>query len=389
MANNIDRWRFVVEDVHGNIIVRELVGAEPKVVRTLSGPSSIELSLHPSDPSVQIPNGNGPIQFKPFGHIIHALKTDYLGTERVWASGIVQPSDIDPETGVLKLRAEGFSNYPKGLPWLENWNPIAVDPFEIVSRIWTHIQSFSNGNLGVQVYPSSSGTQMLPGFSFNNEEFVQEFFAIFIREIDRQDCGDYINRLARDIPFDYAEESQWNSSRTRIDKFIHLGYPKLGITQSALTFRMNENVLQTSKKQEIEQNWFSDISLKGYFPGKEYSVQLGNADPNRLRRVMDELDLNINSQERAAAWAHRKLVRRNAPAYFESIIIDPYHPNAPMGTFDIGDTIRVQGPAPWVGSIDQDHKVMAMAWDESKNVVQLNLMAESAFNYDPIVYEGG
>jgi hypothetical protein len=99
--------------------------------------------------------------------------------------------------------------------------------------------------------------------------------------------------------------------------------------------------------------------------------------------------LNINSQERAAAWAHRKLVRRNAPAYFESIIIDPYHPNAPMGTFDIGDTIRVQGPAPWVGSIDQDHKVMAMAWDESKNVVQLNLMAESAFNYDPIVYEGG
>lgn len=382
-----DRWRFAVEDRHGTFLTRDLIPVAPaKVVRNLSGPASIEFKVHYSEPSVQMADGSGAIQFKPYGQLVHALKEDQFGNEIVWASCIVQPSDIDPASGVLDLRTQGFSGYAKGLPWLENWNPIAVDPFEVVERIWNHIQSYAHGNLGVTVYPTSSGTQMLPGFSFNNEEFVQDFFAIFIREIDRQDCGDYINKLARDIPFDYFEESAWNASRTDIIKKIRLGYPSGGFNRTGLVFRPNENIRETKQKQEVEKDWFSDISLKGYFPGKQYSVQLGNADPDRLRRVVDELDLKINSQERAAAWAKRLLTRRQTPNYYESIIIDPYHSNAPFGTFDVGDNVLVEGPMPWKGDMKQIHKVLAHVWDEEKNVVQLALMAEGAFNYDPIEY---
>jgi len=382
-----DRWRFVVEQARtGEILTRDLVAQEVQVVRSLSGPSQIEFKIHPNEPSVQMADGSGPIQFKAYGHIIHAIKEDQFGDEIVWASCIVQPSDVDPTTGIMSLRATGFSSYPKGLPWLENWNPIAVDPFEIVERIWTHIQSFPNGNLGVTVYPTVSGTQMLPGFSFNNEEFIQDFFAIFIRESDRQDCGDYINKLARDIPFDFFEESAWNTGRTAIEKKIRLAYPAGGVDQVGLSFRVNENIREATPKQEVETSWFSDISLKGYFPGKEYSVQLANADPDRLRRVMNELDLNINSQERGAAWAKRALTRRQFPRYFESVVIDPYHSNAPFGTFDVGDLIQVQGPMAWVGSLNQKHKITMIAWDETKNLVQLQLLAEGAFNYDPIEY---
>ena len=133
-----------------------------------------------------MPNADGPIQFKPWGHWIHAVKEMPDGSEKIWASGIVQPSDVDPQTGILTLKAEGFSNYPKGIPWLVNWNPIAVDPFEIVYRIWNHIQSYDNGDLGVTVYPTVSGTQMLPGFSFNNENFIQDFFAILFVKLIAQ-----------------------------------------------------------------------------------------------------------------------------------------------------------------------------------------------------------
>ena len=381
-----DRFHFIVEDVHGNILTRDLVPQNVNIVRLLSGPAQIEFQIHPKDPSVQMPNADGPIQFKPWGHWIHAVKELPNGTEKIWASGIVQPSDVDPQTGILSLKAEGFSNYPKGLPWLVNWNPIAVDPFEIVYRIWQHIQSYDNGNMGVTVYPTVSGTQMLPGFSFNNENFIQDFFAIFIREVDRTDCGDYINKLARDIPFDYLEESSWDESKTVIQKKIHLGYPQIGADQENLAFRMGENVSAATPKNETEINWFSDITMKGYFPGKEYSNQISNADPDRYRRVMDELDLHINSNERAKAWAHRLLTRRLVPYYYESIIIDPYHPNAPFGTFDCGDIIKVQGPTAWHGNMDQKHKVMMIGWDESKNVMELKLLAEGAFAYDPIEY---
>lgn len=381
-----DRFHYWVEDIHGNFLTKDLVGQEASLLRILSGPSQLELKVHPKDPSVQMPDGSGPIQFKPWGHIIHAVKEDLNGNEVPWISTIVQPSDVDPTTGVMTLRGQGFSGYASGIPWLQNWNPIAVDPFEIISRIWTHIQSYSNGNLGVTVYPTVSGTQMLPGFSFENEEFVQNFFAIFIRSVDRNDCGDYINKLCRDIPIDYFEESVFNEDKTAILKKIRLAYPSGGVDQTDLIFRLGENVATATPKQEAEINWISDITIKGYFPGKEYSSTLANADPDRFRRVQDEQDLKIDSNERAAAWAKRRLTRRQIPNYFESIVVDPYHPNAPLMSYDVGDLIRYQGPMFWKGNIDQKHKVMMMGYDEAKGQLELRLMAEGAFNYDPIEY---
>lgn len=381
-----DRWRIWVEDIHGNILTKDLVPQELSVLRVLSGPAQIEFKVHPKDPSVQMPGGTGPIIFKPFGHFIHAVKEDLHGNEIIWATGIFQPSEVDPETGVLSVRATGFSEYPKGLPWLQNWNPIAVDPFEIVSRIWTHIQSYPQGNLGVTVYPTSSGTQMLPGFAFEGENFIQDFFAIFIRASDRNDCGEYIDKLARDIPFDYWEESEWNPSTRKVDKRIRLAYPSGGVDQNGIIFRLGENVRAATPKQESEIEWFSDITYKGYFPGKYYSATIANADPDRLRRVMDEQDLYLNSNERAAAWAKRRLTRRQIPYYFESINVDPYHPNAPFTSYDVGDLIRYQGPMHWKGNINQKHKVMMMGWNESQGDLELRLKAEGAFNYDPIEY---
>jgi hypothetical protein len=382
-----DRFHFMIEDRHGNIVARDVVGQEAQITRMLSGPCQIEFKLPPKEPSIQQPGGGGPIVLKPYGHFIHAMKTDLQGNEIIWASGLFQPSDIDPESGVMSVRAEGFSNYPKGLPWLENWNPIAVDPFEIFVRIWNHIQSYPNGDMGVTVYPTTSGTQMLPGFSFNNEDFVQDFFAIFIRESDALDCGDYLNKLARDIPFDYWEESTWEGGSSPVVKKIRLAYPNGGVDQSDLLFQAGTNVNALTPKQESEVNWFSDIRIKGFFPGKVYSAQIANADPDRFRRVMDELDLHIDSNERAAAWGHRRLTRRQFPKQWESIVVDPYHPNAPFTSYDVGDLIRIQGKMPWEGlDVNQKHKIMAMQWDEKSGGMQLSTMAEGAFNYDPIEY---
>lgn len=383
-----DRWHFMIEDRYGNILARDIFASEARVTRMLSGPCEIEFKIHPKNKSIQAPGGTGPIQLKPWGHWCHALKMGLDGNEKIYASGLFQPSDIDPETSVMTARFKGFSDYPSGIPWLENWNPIAVDPFEITDRIWNHIQTVSGGtgNLGVTVYPTDSGTQMLPGFSFNNEEFVQDFFAIFIRSVDRNDCGDYINKLARDIPFDYWEETTWAGGSAPIVKKIRQAYPFGGIDQADLIFRKAQNVVAVIPKQESEVEWFSDITVNGYFPGKVYSHTITNADPDRYRRVMDEVDLNINSNERAAAWGKRRLTRRQFPNQFESVIVDPYHPNAPFGSYDVGDFIRIHAPNQWVGDVDTKHKVMAWSWDEKTNKLELKTMAEGAFNYDPIEF---
>jgi len=382
MSYDEDRFRFIVEEaVTGEILTRDLTVQKAKLMRAVSGPCNIQFDVNPLDLSA------AGIYFKPWGHFIHAEKM-VLGERKIWASGLVVPSQIDKKTGVIHLEAQGFSGYPKKMPWLENWNPLACDAFEPVHHIWNHLQNFPQGNLNVTVTPALSGIEMLPGYAFDGQITNINFFAEFIRAEDKQDCQDHIDKLARDIPFDYVEQQDWNELRTAIDKTLFLGYPKAGVQQDYLAFVLNENVIEASPHIETEMDWVSDVIITGWFPGTEYSNQFTNADPHRYRRVVMQDDARVNSDERAQAWAKRKLSRRQSPAYWDSIIIDPGHPNAPFGTFDVADRIWVKGKMPWVGDVNQLHKIIAISYDEDSRTCQLTLKAEGAFNYDQIYYQG-
>lgn len=377
-----DRFRFIVEQaVSGLIFSRDLVVSKPKVMRALSGPAHIEFDVDYRDLSA------AGIPFTPWGYWVHAEKEIY-GVRTIWASCLVQPGQVDKKSGVMHLIAQGFAGYPKKLPWLENWNPLVADPFEVVQRVWTHLQSYSNGNLGVTVTPASSGLEILPGYAFDGNIANLNFFAEYIRASDKQDCGNVIDALARDIPFDYIERSAWNLDRSAITKEIHLGYPKGGTQQDYLSFVINENVIEAVPHIEAEIDWASDVIVDGWFPGSEYSNQFTNADPNRYRRVITQDDARINSNERAAAWAKRKLTRRQTPSYWSNIVVQMGHPNAPFGTYDVGDRIWIKGFMPWVGNVNQLHKILAIVVDEEQAQCALTLMAEGAFNYDPIYYSG-
>jgi hypothetical protein len=68
------------------------------------------------------------------------------------------------------------------------------------------------------------------------------------------------------------------------------------------------------------------------------------------------------------------------------------HPNAPFGSYDVGDRIWVTGFMPWVNGAGQDvhqqHKILAIQVNEEEGTAELTLYAEGAFNYDPIYYQG-
>jgi len=382
MSFSQDRWRFIVEEARtGNILSRDLVVEKPKLLRALSGPANIQFDINYREYSAQ------GIFFKPWGHWIHAEKM-IAGERKIWASGLVVPSKVDKKSGVMHLEAQGFSAYMKKMPWLDNWNPLACDAFEPFHKVWTHLQSFADGNLGVQVYPAISGIEMLPGYAFDGNITNLNFFAEFIRAEDKADCGDFCDALARDIPFDYVEQSAWNADRTAIDKKLFLGYPYAGAQQDNLAFIQNENVIEMDPHLESEMDWASAVIVDGWFPGTEISSTFENADPTRFRRVVMQDDARLNTDERAAAWARKKLAKRQSPSYWDSIMIDPDHPNAPFGYYDVADRIWVRGFQPFVGDVNQLHKIIAIGYDSEQQQCQLTLKAEGAFDYDPIYFPG-
>lgn len=385
-----DNWRVCVQAARGGadggpgeILTYDLDVTNLVIQRNLSDGCDISFDVDPNDPS------SYGLDLKSYGQYVHIEKV-MLGKRRIWCTGIVQPSDIDENTGILHVKCKGFAAYPKGIPWLEDITKIDVDAFWPVVEIWRHLQEdFPNGNLDVTVTPQESGVEMLAGYAFNGDLLNLNFFALFVRATDKLDCGDYINALARDVPFDYREISEWNADRTNVKKTFQLGYPRLGVIQENLAFVLNENVLSAKPHTETQTDYITDVGVTGWFPGVQYSSELANADPDRLRRYLNEDDAMIDSNERAAAWAHRRLARRQTPPYWETITINPDHPNAPRGSYDVGDTIIVSGYMPWVGFISQEHKIISISDDTTRGVTQLALKAEGAFNYDKIFFPDG
>lgn len=376
--------KFIVEQAVTRVIQSRDLPVLPgyRVVPAISGPATMEIEVPYGDSSVQ------GLNLRAWGQYIHAEIELKNGTRKIIASCIIKNCTVDPDTSNLKIQAEGFANYGKGLPWIDNYNPIAVDPFEIVQRIWNHMQTQTNGDIGVTVTPSSSGTILLPGFGWDGTELVINFFAIFIRAIEFRDCADEMNKLARDIPFDYREISTWNSDRTVVDRKLQMYYPRYGAIRNDLAFRIGENVLAATPISEAEIDWVSDVIIRGWFPGKVYSSTLSNADPTRFRRAIKEEDASVNSAERAAVWAKRRLTRRQIPPHFESITIDGRHENAPIGTWEVGDDILVQAEFPWIGPISEWHRIMSYSFDDDTGQCELTLKHKDAFNYDPIEFEG-
>ncbi|AEL97945.1 minor tail protein [Mycobacterium phage Patience] len=381
-----DRLRITVLEANtGEILTRDLVVKEPTVIVNLSAPSHISFNI---DQGQRFASAAG-IDWKSWGQVIvPELETDQYGRiclgAQIISDGGVR---IDPESGDLVIDAVGFMGYPKGIPWLENFNPIAVDPAEVIQRVWAHLQSFPHCDMGVQVLPSSTGTQMLPGHGFDGSILSFDFFALFIRAADFNDCGDTITGLARDLPLDMFEEVSWNEDRTELKKVLRLAYPLGGVQQDYLAFRLGENVINCELAEELEIEPVSDVIIRGWLPGKVYTSQLTNADPSRFRRVVLEEDASISSTERAAAWAKRKLTRRNIPKSFSKIQIDPNHPHAPFGSFWVGDSIFIEAPNyPWVGDIQQWHRIVSITYKEGEPFMELGVKVEGAFNYDPIEY---
>lgn len=372
--------RFIVEEaVTRKILSRDLYVEEPSVTAVLSGPAEVNF---------KVPYRTSDIEFKAYGQFIHVEDEDYLGNRIIVASAIVQPSDIDPESGALNITAKGFSAYPDGIPWLENWQEVAPDPFHIVHRIWNHIQSQANGHIGVTVTPASSGTFLLPGFGWDGSKFNLELFGVFIRSSDLKDCYQEMIRLARDIPFDITEVSVWNPARTAVDRELKMEYPRRGGKRFDLAFRMGENVLSGTPEAEVEVDWVSSVIVRGWWPGSIYQGIVSNADPTRFRRTMLEEDASLNSRERADIRAKRKLTKVQIPKHWSEITLDKYHTSAPFGTYRLGDDILVQGNLPWTGDISEWHRIMSITDDDSGRI-SLSLKHVNSMNYDPLITGAG
>ncbi len=366
IAQNILTGEFL----HWELPVRDL-----EITWVLSGPTVISGSF---EPEIQDLIG---LDLQAHGTWLHIEDSGLIR-----ASGILQPTRADDQK--LSVEALGVSAYAASIPYRGVYSQIGVDPAAVVQHLWSHIQSYPRGNLGVQVHgttPVRLGTEPAEQVDFVTGGGEQVSFdrggPYKLDWFTNRLIGAEIDDLAGETPFDYVERANWNADKTDVEHHIDIAYPSIGRRRTDLRFADGENILESAPIEEPDGVYADEVIVQG--SGEGQSAITGRAAlpvPSRLRMPVVVVDKNITSTDRANARAAEELsARLAAMVEVAEIAIQARHPNAPLGSFSVGDEIQPHLVLPHIGAISPWSRITGIRYLAESDAAVLALTRRGEF----------
>lgn len=355
-------WRYIAERVRTGVVLDVDVDLVPDgpPQRELSGPGSFTFSVPLQEDPTVAEDGQPVID-----DWSTAMYAELNG--RIYWGGLV--TDTRPSGDRLAVTCAGFAGYPSGQPYLSTtaFPAPTVDVFDVVRVLWAHLQGFPNSGLNLVVDTHDSGVKV--------GTTAQPYALVWW---DATDCGGEIDNLARATPFDYTEEHTWNAARNGIDHRLHLAYPRIGGRREDLRFAAGENVAVLPAPDKLSDDYANAVWGIGKGEGS-LSERVGASfdDKLRLRRVTVLTDKGLTSAQ-LQPIVLREVARRRAEWQVGSLVVMD-HPNAPLGSWQLGDDIPVTLDQPFMPRTTLWHRVVADQMDPDKGIATLTLVRTDAY----------
>jgi hypothetical protein len=198
------------------------------------------------------------------------------------------------------------------------------------------------------------------------------------------DCGQELDRLAQETPFDYTEEHWWQSDGS-IGHRVRVDYPRLGSRRATLAFEQDANITQVVPVTRDGDRFANTVYAIGKGEGaatlrSEVAVRDG-----RLRRATVYADKTVGTTARLSALARRELNIRTPLPEISSITVKD-HPNARIGSWSVGDDILVKADLPWLGRTEIWCRILSWSLEgsEGDDTATLNLARSDSFIYGAV-----
>lgn len=351
-------WRYLAQRLTGDGL-GEFIGEVPLrsvgITDTLSGPTGLTGTVSPK--TMQLIGDDGRPLLENWGTAIWAEE-----------SGLIRGGGILVHRGIagpeLSLECAGFTSYPKDMPYTDSWFGVEIDPLDVVRHIWEHLQSKPGGNLGLQVSNVMTGLKIgveLEQVEFDTQEGPVSFEAgpVKLAWYQTHDLGGEIDTLAADTPFDYHEWHQWAANgENQLEHFLDFGYPRLGNRRADLRFVIGENVFLVPSVEDTGEDYANETLVLGAGEGRTMLRGGAAVNDGRLRRVKTTEDKSLRSLVSVNALAKRLLAWSSGIGDSVTEITVRNHHHAPLGSWQVGDDIRVQGEAGWT-EVDQWARVLS------------------------------
>lgn len=420
--------KFIAQDIRTHrFLSYELPLIDVSLTWTLSGPTMMSATLHPESPTLS------ELGITAWATWIHVEQDGQL-----LASMILQPTRIDGEN--YTVEAMGFSGYAQGMPFFSEDLLVAFDAADVMRRIWNHLQSFPDARLGVVVDNTMSGLLLgIPAQQSVDADGTLQFDDVVTSEVTIEipdedvriisqvrdpntgivvvrwndgyevtrtpkmddavpyviswysdtDCGQEFDNLAKTAKMDYREVVRWATEGDIAvipvtERRIELGYPRLGRKRYDLRVAQDENMIDAIPLEEATgaQGYASQVLARGAGEGRNaLRGYAGLSDPHRIRRVAIVSDGTLMNQTATNTLAEDEILRRLAAITIGQAVIMDWHPNAPLGSYQVGDEVLITGFVPWAGYVEFWHRIIAFTWEPSKNIVTLNTRRAEQFGY--------
>jgi len=205
------------------------------------------------------------------------------------------------------------------------------------------------------------------------------------------DCGQEFDNLARTAKVEYREVTFWDLDPThdisvipKPRRSLEMAFPRLGRKRYELRVAQDENLLAAIPLEESTgaAGYASQILARGAGEGRQaLRGYYGVADPKRIRRVAIVKDATLFTQAAMTSLATDELARRLAAITIGTVVLKDWHPNAPLGSFMVGDEFLITGFVPWAGFVEFWHRIIAYTWAPEKNTITCTTRRSEQFGY--------
>lgn len=344
----------------------------------LSGPGSLTATISPDEGALRTDDGR--LLLEEWGTLIH-VESDGL----IRWSGILISSSFEGEKWALE--AAGYSTYPHAVAYEGEFVRIGVDPVDVLKEIWSHIQSFPDGDLGVSVVgdvsPVRLGKDSYTDQRTNEdgtvEDVAHEAEPYSLVWWDSPNCGEEIADLVKTTPLDYVERHYWDVTHEDIVHEIAVSYPRIGRRREDLLFAQDANVTKVVHIDSNGDEFANGILGLGAGEGRAMLRRSTSIRDGRLRRTSVYADKAVTDPARLDALIAEELSARKAALRITSVEVTD-HPNAPIGSWQIGDDVLVQATIPWLGEVEMWVRITGWALT-SPTTATLTVSRSDLFHY--------
>lgn len=378
-------WRYYAQDIlSGQWLHRDLPLRGVSVTDTLSGAGAISATISPDIAELKTTDGS-PI-LKEWATLIIAE-----ADRQIRAAGILINATLTgPE---MNLDCAGVSHYPAGqtledtLSWTANASLSegghGVDPLTVVRALWANLQSKPDGDLGVVVdevtspyrlgaftgVQAAQKTTANPDGSTDPKEVGEDVpidrvwgptdklpaaaqgktltWSYALNWWDNDDMGGKVDELAKQAPFDYREDAEWaDADRDAVTLRLRIGAPRLGTRKDQLRFVEGENASEVIAITRSGDDYANYISALGAGEGQAQVRTTASKRDGRLRRMKSLTDASQTTVDGLNTQATTLLNLSNKLDNITGFKVRN-HPNAPIGSFEVGDDVLVQTHVGW------------------------------------------